>query len=393
VPVPVRDLLDEKLPEAEVKRLWNGLEAKRARAAQPKKRPWVWTLAVASAAVGAVLTFLWMRAPAPAVLHLADGTDVPSHLEARAPLLPFDDGSELTLRMGTRLDLLESTPRTFSLALRRGSAVFEVHPGGPRVWKIECGPITVEVVGTHFRVERDDAHVEVAVERGAVLVSGEPVPDHVVRLGPHQSIVVALTSADEGIRAPTTEQGRNTEQEATPVTSSQPPVSTRPLERDAPPPPAPAAPSDTPESAPSDTPPAPSASNAADVPSHRVEALLASADDARLAGRYREAANILERVVTESSGDRRAPLAEFSLGRLYLDSLGDPSRAAVHFSRALLRGLAGALEEDAYARLVEAYARAGDARAARDIADRYRARYPRGRRLDSIERWTAAPPP
>src|SRR5690348_5127083 len=103
VPVPVRDLLDERLPVAEVKRLWNGLEAKRARATRPKKRPWVWTLAVASAALGAVLMFLWMRTPPPAVLRLADGTDVPPHLEARAPLLPFDDGSELTLRTGTRL--------------------------------------------------------------------------------------------------------------------------------------------------------------------------------------------------------------------------------------------------------------------------------------------------
>lgn len=386
LPVPVRELLDERLHEHDVKRLWSGLEAKRARSEQPRKRPWLWTLAVASAALGAVLTFLWMRAPAPTVLHLADGSDVPSHLEARAPLLPFDDGSELTLRMGTRLDLLESTPRTFSLALRRGSALFEVHPGGPRIWKIECGPVTVEVVGTHFTVARDEAHVEVVVERGAVLVSGEPVPDHVVRLGPHQSIVVPLTSTKEDIRVPHTQRDHAAAPDEAPATSAQPAAPTRRAEADTPVLAAPTAPRESSTS--DDPPPAPSSADG----SHEVEALLARADDARLAGKYREAADILERVVTEGAGDRRAPLAEFSLGRLYLDSLNDPARAAVHFSRALLRGLAGALEEDAYARLVEAYARAGDARAARDIADRYRARYPRGRRLESVDRWTAPTP-
>jgi transmembrane sensor len=385
LPVPVRELLDERLQEHDVKRLWSGLEAKRVRPAQPKKRQWVWPLAFASAALGAVFTCLWMRAPAPAVLHLADGSDVPSHLEARAPLLPFDDGSELTLRMGTRIDLLESTPRMFSLALRRGSALFDVHPGGPRLWKIECGPVTVEVVGTHFNVVRDEAHVEVTVERGAVLVSGEPVPDRVVRLGPHQSIVVPLTSAKEGIRLPTTQRDYAAASGEAPASSAQPVTPTRRPEADAP---MFATPTASESSRTGDVPPAPSAADG----SREVEALLASADDARLAGRYREAADILERVVTQGASDRRAPLAEFSLGRLYLDSLNDPARAAIHFSRALLRGLAGALEEDAYARLVEAYARAGDAKAARDIAARYRARYPRGRRLDSVDRWTAPPP-
>src|ERR1043165_6805838 len=191
LPVPVRDLLDERLPDSDVKRVWNGLEAKRSRP-EPGPRLLGWRLAVAAMGLGAVLTFLWMRTPAPAALHLADGSDVPQHIEAGGPLVTLDDGSRLTLRSGARLDLLESTPRAFSLALRRGTVDFDVRPGGSRLWKIECGPVTVEVVGTRFTVSRDEAHVAVSVERGAVLVSGPPVPDRVVRLGPSQSIVIPL---------------------------------------------------------------------------------------------------------------------------------------------------------------------------------------------------------
>ncbi|HVW30137.1 MAG TPA: FecR domain-containing protein [Polyangiaceae bacterium] len=404
LPVPVRELLDERLAESDVKRAWNSLEAKRARAPR-SKRPWVWTLLFAPGVLGAVLTFLWMRAPAPGVLHLADGSDVPQHLETRAPSLPLDDGSELTLRAGTRLDLLESTPRIFSLALRRGATVFEVHPGGPRLWKVECGPVTVEVVGTHFTIVRDEKHVQVSVDRGAVLVSGEPVPDRVVRLGPQQSIVVPLPIAAEKVPNPPEERPPATDHGPAPAPDSKDP--SRPDQLALDPPRArraaaegsaeAVAPSVDPLAAPSASETvdraAPSASETVDRAAPSVDTLLAQADDARLAGRYREAAAILEHVVTERAGDRRASLAEFSLGRLYLDSLDDPARAAIHFSRALLHGLSDALAEDAYARLVEAYARAGDARAARDIADRYLARYPHGRRLDAVNRWTAAPSP
>jgi transmembrane sensor len=389
IPVPVRELLDERLPESSVKRVWNGMEAKRSGSPLRAKWPRAWTLAVASAALGAVLMFFWMRPPAPTVLHLTDGSDVPPHLEARATPISFDDGSELTLRPGARLDLLESTARTFSVALRGGAVVFDVHPGGPRLWRVACGPVTVEVVGTHFTVVRDTTQVEVSVERGAVLVSGPPVPDHAVRLGPQQSIVVPLTgpSSETPTGARAEEEGAGP---GSPLVASGSAVASSPPygEREAHPRSAPATPGAAPFAV-----TAPSSSDeVGSQPPPGVETLLARADEARLAGRYQEAAEILEHVVTDRASDRRTALAEFSLGRLYLDSLGDPSRAAIHFSRALLRGLSDALAEDAYARLVEAYARAGDSSAARDVADRYRARYPQGRRLASINRWTAPAP-
>jgi transmembrane sensor len=123
-----------------------------------------------------------------------------------------------------------------------------------------------------------------------------------------------------------------------------------------------------------------------------MDALLASADEARVAGRYAEAASLLERVVAKGGGGPQTSLAEFSLGRLYLDSLGAPARAAGHFSRALTGALPGALAEDAYARLVEAYARAGAAARAREVAERYRSAYPGGRRRHDVDRWSAPSP-
>jgi transmembrane sensor len=221
--------------------------------------------------------------------------------------------------------------------------------------------------------------VKVAVERGAVLVSGETVPDRVVRLGPTQSIVVPLgVAASEGA-APSSSGAVEPAKTARAPSGANAPGHVRS---------APAVSSGAAEPtgvASIESPPE-------SEPAVTVQAMLARADEARLAGRYRDAAAILERVVSENGAASQVNLAEFSLGRLYLDSLGDPGAAATHFSRALARGLPGALAEDAYARLVEAYAREGDPKAAREAAERYRARYGNGRRLPDVDRWSAPTP-
>jgi transmembrane sensor len=122
-----------------------------------------------------------------------------------------------------------------------------------------------------------------------------------------------------------------------------------------------------------------------------VETLLAAADAARVQGRFTEAANLLERVLVEHGNDSHAALTEFSLGRLYLESLSSAPQAASHFSRAIARRLPTGLDEDARARLVEALSRSGNVAAARDAATTYRALYPNGRRSRDIDRWISAP--
>lgn len=118
-----------------------------------------------------------------------------------------------------------------------------------------------------------------------------------------------------------------------------------------------------------------------------VDELLALADVARLSGHPGEAVDPLVRVVHDHVTDGRASLAAFTLGRVHLDALGDPTSAARAFEQAITLGIPGGLEEDAYARLVEARARSGDAAGAKAAYDRARARFPDGTRDTDMRRW------
>ncbi len=121
-------------------------------------------------------------------------------------------------------------------------------------------------------------------------------------------------------------------------------------------------------------------SSVRDVP----EELLLAADVARLSGHAADATGPLKRVMSEHRGDPRAPLAAFTLGRVELDQLGRPRDAAASFAAARALDPNGALAEDALAREVEAWARAGDPTLARERADAYVAQYPTGRNLRTV---------
>jgi transmembrane sensor len=113
--------------------------------------------------------------------------------------------------------------------------------------------------------------------------------------------------------------------------------------------------------------------------------LFALADVARLSGHPAEAAAPLQRILNEFSADPQASLAAFALGRLELDSLGRPHRAAAALNRALALGIPQGLREDVRARLVEAYLQAGDRDAARAAADAYHREFPSGRHAKAID--------
>jgi transmembrane sensor len=120
-----------------------------------------------------------------------------------------------------------------------------------------------------------------------------------------------------------------------------------------------------------------------------VEDLLALADVARLSGHAAEAIEPLERILREHASSPSAPLSAVTLGRIEL-SLGRPGEAAQALERALALRVPTGLEEDVYVRLVEAYAKAGNASLAASTAHTYRARFPAGRRSADVNRW--APP-
>ena len=299
--------------------------------------------------------------------------------------LGFSDGSFVTLAPATALDLLENNGQRFDVRLRGGRATFDVKPGGPRRWIVECGATIVEVVGTHFEVEREHGWIGVEVSRGAVLVRGPSVPNHVTRLGPTDRLSIP------------DELGASSVDTAPRVT---PPVPSRMPEEALP---------KVQRARPSARPAAPSASWRALAEAHRfveawslartaavrgtapenVDDLFALADVARYAGDREAALQLLERIGRVAPSDIRAGIAAFMRGRILSDDLHAPSRASRSFAESLVLGLPESLEEDAYARLVEAHAAAGDMNAARAAARQYQERFPSGHLRGRIARVVA----
>jgi transmembrane sensor len=395
LPVPVRKTFDDELDDATLTRLWARVAKARNKKTVPAARTWLAVLV--SAIVAAVVALFFAHSYAASPLRLAGGAEVPARLANGAAIrLSFDDASTLDASDGTELELLESTGQAFATAIRSGSATWDVRPGGPRLWRIECGPVTVEVVGTRFTVERAPYFVRVSVARGAVLVRGEPVPDRVVRVGAGQALVVPLPGPAPSSSARTPEAVT-----ASPLDTSAPSVFSpaqpekalddRPAPNLARPgpaaiPPSPPAPAKAPASVSSVA----DFSVAEHVPA--IAAALSEADKLRRGGQYLAAARVLEVALAEHGGDSGASVAEFSLGRLYLDSLDKPALASNHFASAMARGLPVALADDALARLVESNARGGNLNGARDAAARYRALYPNGRHASDVDRWVGASP-
>jgi transmembrane sensor len=382
LPIPIGRALDEggACSERELQQMWHAVEAARRPGGDRQARP-QWRGAFALAAIAAVLALASLqalRSRTPRALALAGGGPLPLTI---APLSRFravdlNDGSRITVARGSQLDMLESSARKLVLALRRGRARFDVRPHGPRAWQVECAGVTVQVVGTAFVVERTEEEVRVSVEHGVVLVRGEAVPDRVQRLSAGARLSARYAPlAPVGLVAPTAPSATPPDASASANDATRPAEGNwreaarrrkwsrawRELREDG----------------------IEQQTRRAD----RVEDLLLLADVARLSGHPHEAVAPLERV-TAWTRDARAGLAAFTLGRLQLDELDDPARAAEALSRALTLGLPAALEHDARARLVEAYARAGLRERARAAAADYHSRYPRGGRAEQVDRWS-----
>jgi hypothetical protein len=112
--------------------------------------------------------------------------------------------------------------------------------------------------------------------------------------------------------------------------------------------------------------------------------LLLAADVARQAGKPERAVPFLQRVVKEHPQELCAQLAGFSLGKIYLDGLDEPALAARSFASVRAMAPTGGLAQDALAREVEAWARAGQTARAHDAALEYVRLYPNGRRVAAV---------
>ncbi len=254
------------------------------------------------------------------------------------------DGSRVTfLVAGTQLAQAGTSGRQATLV--RGAARFDVVHDALAPFRVVAGGVVIEDHGTVFSVTlADDGLTSVSVESGSVSVRGP---------GPERTLV-AGASATFPEAAPT-----QPPPEAAPTTAARGP-SWQKLAR--------AGQYDR----------AYAVMESANAPVRDdPEELLLAADSARLTGHAARAVPPLRRLIAQFPADARAGLAAFTLGRVLMDDLGQPGDAARAFATAYARG--GPLAEDALAREVEAWSRAGDQASARDAAARYLVAYPTGR--------------
>jgi transmembrane sensor len=362
-PPPLRTHLRDDLDEGQVKSMWERIDHTPARA----RRPWLLLSATAAALLLLALGALrhW-REPEARQLALLSGKPPSVLSAAEAPTASrFDDGSQVSLTGGARLEVLRNDARSFVTALRRGGATFDVKPGGPRHWIVEAGELSVEVVGTRFRVERQGEATRVSVHHGVVLVRGERVPGGSVRL-----------TAGTSFELPAGSAARAGELPAPPAPAATPPAAV------------PSVP--MPLGGPSSTGPATAtpAGSAAGEPAtgDAVDRALGAADLARRHGDVAEAVRSFELAWQQAApGDVRRGLAALSLARLLMT--GQPAQAA-RILRSSLSDMPQALLEDASVRLVEAESRAGNHEAAQRAGQDYARRFPAGRRADEVRRWS-----
>jgi len=326
----------------------------------------------------------------------------------------FLDGSLAeVLGPESRLEVLEEKDDgSARLRLASGRARFEVTPNPRRSFRVDAGPVSIEVVGTAFVVERTGDAVTVAVSHGRVRVrEGRRVTE--LTDGQRQVFAGVAPSRAQRPEPPSPPAvSRELPPAPPPAVEPPPPAPLRMAMQDVPPPPLPfqrppplASPRrEAPAAQRLPGLPAPTWRELArdglfdqayalleQLPESELRAdtseLLLAADVFRLAAHPQAALSPLRRVLDESPTDPRAPLAAFTLGRVLLDELGNPREAAVAFRRAEELDPRGSLAEDALAREVEAWSRAGEATLARESAARYAEAYPRGRRLGSVKRF------
>jgi transmembrane sensor len=281
-------------------------------------------------------------------------------------LIRFGDGSLAELASAAaELDVERVSTEAIDVNLHKGRSNFRVTPNKGRLFTVRSGDVMVTVLGTEFTVEKRNARTWVKVTRGKVRVDWQ---------GGGQ----LLLAGDEGQFPP-----EETAAPEVPVTPTLAPAA-RPV--------VPQVESAIPEEKPIAELYRDKASEqefdeayelmkaSPTVVGSDVSALMLAADVARLSGHPAEAVPYLRRVLKEHSGDSRAPLAAFTLGRMYLGQLGSPGEAAAAFAQVRAMAPAGPLVEDALAREVEARSRAGEKAKAQQLAREYLQRYPVGRR-------------
>lgn len=408
--------LDRQLADVRdaVKVRWTEERARRVERSFQRRRLRKKVLYAAGSAASILILFFALRGflgaagPRRAVVHPSQPAQEGAAVSSRAAVpqgrdaLHLSDGSVVRpLSPASRILMMSApqsdAPQSTTIEIQSGGARFQVAHDPSRVFRVQAGPVTAEVLGTEFTVERLGEKARVSVERGRVRVlwpSGHtelgagqsgvfpPVPDPIPESPPERAVVPDLDRSPQPPRSVVKPPAR------LPPPVAEPPQS----------------PGRGEHAGPESSPP-PGSNWTALAQEGRFDSayealvqrgmdavrgpaeLLLAADVARLSRHPAGAVAPLRRLLREHPQDPRAPLAAFTLGRGLLDELGRPREAAEAFRSAQDLEPDGPLAADALAREVEAWSRAGETQRARERALLYLQRHPEGDRRRSVQRY------
>jgi transmembrane sensor len=386
------DLFSKEFATEERDAAWQGIGHRRLRFRRVRVAKRAGVSALLTAGMLAVLVFV-LRSGKDApfghdALTLSSGAPLPAAWSTTREVISFADGSRIEMDLDTRIVPRPTKDASrMDLGLERGTATFDIRPGGPRTWSIDAGRATVRVLGTRFTVTRTDTFVRVSVERGKVRVEGAEVEGGGRELSAGESLTVEPKASE-----PSPSNAASRQAHAPTAATSLDPASEPRDARDE---------QDKERvayqgkarrtrAAATKTEPSPSSEHETAPEAQSKPSSIdrfAAADEARRTGQSKQAVGILERMVNEH--DARSAMAAFTLGKVYADDLGDPASGATWFDRAQTLGLPQGLDEDALARSVECYRRSGQRERAQNAATRYEAHYPEGRHLARVRRWAS----
>ncbi len=268
----------------------------------------------------------------------------------------YSDGSRLELAARTRLEVLAGDSHSAAVRLKRGSVVCDLASLPGRQFSVFAEGVEVRVTGTRFSVNLNTEanQIEVSVQRGSVMVVWPEGSKSNRRLAAGER-----WSIDRRQQQSASVQGSAGEQVS---------VTARPsVEANF---------DTTPEVADDRNPSEGASTVAVELPSAR--SLLDQGNAARRAGDARGAARAYQNLLSKFSGDPRAGLAAFELGRLRMGTLSDIPGAVRAFQSAVALSPGSAIREDAMAHLVEVYAISGQSAQCETARDTYLKNYPRG---------------
>ncbi len=372
--------IEREVDEARLERQWSAIAAR----AGGRRLSWVWARYAAIAAVALVVGLVARGRLAASPPSSWDGAKLAT---GAAPVTVEVEGAAIRLGAESRLSVAEIGADRVTLALEHGEVALDVPHVAGRSWLVRAGRFDVRVVGTRFVVRRtprpghEDA-VSVEVERGVVEVSsngGAPDAVHTLTAGESWS-----ASGPIAVDAPAAHEPADmaTPPSATPAAAETPSeIATAAPPPAAPPPPA-AAPGWEDLARAKKYKEAYAALGAAGfaeaLDRSGPEKLFRIAEVARAAGHLRDAERAFDTLRRRHRGDARAGLAAFELGRLRLDSLGNPAGAAEALGDAIALSPGAAFREDAEARRVHALHALGNTAACGKARDAYLSRYPSG---------------